>query len=138
MGPALWLCAACLVFLFLLHRPILILSAEEGEARMLGLSVGKVRFVVLLAATLAVSCIVSLSGLIGFVGLLAPHGARLMTGENDSGTMLLGGLLGSVLLVWADILARTAAAAELPVSIFTSLLGAPFLVFLIFRGRQGT
>ena len=50
--------------------------------------------------------------------------------------MLLGGLLGGALLVGADILARTAAATELPVSIFTSLLGAPFLIYLIARGRR--
>ena len=50
--------------------------------------------------------------------------------------MLLGGLLGGILLTGADILARSAAATELPVSIFTSLLGAPFLIYLIIRGRQ--
>ena len=91
---------------------------------------------VLLAATLAVACVVSLSGLISFVGLLAPHGARLLTRRNDRPTMLLGGLLGGVLLVGADILARSVAATELPVSIFTSLLGAPFLLYLIVRGRR--
>lgn len=136
IGGSLALCFLCVAFLFLLHRQILLLSAEEGEARMLGVSVGKVRLVVLLAATLAVSCIVSLTGLISFVGLLAPHGARLLTKNNSAGTMLLGGLLGSILLTGADILARSIAAVELPVSIFTSLLGAPFLVFLIIRGRQ--
>ena len=81
-------------------------------------------------------CSSDLSGLISFVGLLAPHGARLLTRRNDRPTMLLGGLLGGVLLVGADILARTAAATELPVSIFTSLLGAPFLIFLLVRGRE--
>ena len=92
---------------------------------------------VLLTATLAVSCVVSLSGLISFVGLLAPHGARLLTRRSGPGTMLLGGLLGGILLTGADILARSVAAAELPVSIFTSLLGAPFLLFLIVKGEAG-
>ena len=136
IGGNLALCAACLAGLFLLHRQVLLLSAEEGEARMLGVQVGRLRLVVLLLATLVVSCIVSLSGLISFVGLLAPHGARLLTGRNGIGTMWLGGLLGGILLVGADILARTAAATELPVSIFTSLLGAPFLIFLLVRGRE--
>ena len=53
---------------------MILLSAEEGEARMLGVSVGKLRLAVLLVATLVVSCVVSLTGLISFVGLLAPHG----------------------------------------------------------------
>ena len=138
IGGNLALCGVCLAVLFLLHRQILLLSAEEGEARMLGVSVGKLRLAVLLVATLVVSCIVSLSGLISFVGLLAPHGARLLTERNHTGTMFLGGLLGGILLTGADILARSVAATELPVSIFTSLLGAPFLIFLIVRGRQKT
>ena len=83
------------------------------------------------------SSVVSLSGLISFVGLLAPHCARLLTKDNRMGTMLLSGLLGGSLLCLADILARSVGTAELPVSIFTSLLGAPFLIFLIFRERRG-
>lgn len=130
------LCILCLGVLFPLHRQIILLSGEEGETRMLGVSVGRLRLFVLLAATLTVSAVVSLTGLISFVGLLAPHGARLMTKNNRPGTMLLGGLLGSCLLVGADILARSVAAAELPVSIFTSLLGAPFLIILIIRRKN--
>lgn len=136
IGGNLVLCLICLIALFLLHRQILLLSAEEGEARMLGVSVGRMRLAVLLTSTLTVACVVSLSGLISFVGLLAPHGARLLTKRNTAGTMLLGGILGAVLLTGADILARSVAATELPVSIFTSLLGAPFLIYLIIKGRQ--
>ena len=136
IGGNILLCAACLFALFLLHRQLILLSTEEGEARMLGVNVQKLRLAVLLTATLVVSSIVSLSGLISFVGLLAPHGARLLTKNNRAGTMLLSGILGGILLCGADILARSVAATELPVSIFTSLLGAPFLVFLIVRGRR--
>ena len=130
------LCALCMAALFLLHRQVILLSAEEGEARMLGVSVGRLRLAVLLMATLTVSSVVSLTGLISFVGLLAPHGARLLTKNNRIGAMLLSGLIGGILLCGADILARSVAATELPVSIFTSLLGAPFLIFLILRGRK--
>lgn len=136
IGPNLVLCIFCMAGLFLLHRQIILLSAEEGEARMLGVSVGALRLIVLLIATLVVAAVVSLSGLISFVGLLAPHGARLLTKNNRMETMLLSGLLGGVLLCGADILARSVAATELPVSIFTSILGAPFLIFLIVRGRK--
>ena len=130
------LCVLCMGVLFLLHRQIILLSAEEGEARMLGVRVVQLRLLVLMVATLSVSSVVSLTGLISFVGLLAPHGARLLTGQNRMGTMLLGGLLGGILLCGADILARSVASTELPVSIFTSVLGAPFLIFLIVQGRQ--
>lgn len=130
------LCVLCLGALFILHRQIVLLSTEEGEARMLGVPVGRLRLMVLLIATLTVSSVVSLTGLISFVGLLAPHGSRLLTKDNRKGTMLLSGLLGSVLLLTADIFARSVAATELPVSIFTSLIGAPFLISLIVRGRR--
>ena len=136
IGCNLILCLACLALLFLLHRHVILLSAEEGEARMLGVPVLRLRLIVLLVATLVVSSVVSLTGLISFVGLLAPHGARMLTKENRVGTMLLSGLLGGILLCGADLAARSAAATELPVSIFTSLLGVPFLVYLIVRGRR--
>ena len=136
IGGSLMLCAVCMIVLFLLHRHVVLLSSEEGEARMLGVHVVGLRLAVLLVATLAVSAVVSLTGLISFVGLLAPHGARMLSGNNRSSTMLLSGFAGSILLCGADILARSVATAELPVSIFTSLIGAPVLVLLIIRGRR--
>lgn len=136
IGQNLVLCMICLIVLFLLHRQVILLSAEENEARMLGVPVGKLRLAVLLTATLTVASVVSLTGLISFVGLLAPHGARLITKSNRMGTMFLSGLMGGIILCGADILARSAASSELPVSIFTSLLGAPFLIGLIVRGRR--
>lgn len=136
IAPALSLGVLSVLALFLLHRQVLLLSAGGGEARMLGVSVGRVRLLVLLFATLAVACVVSLTGLISFVGLLAPHCARLLRKDNRPGTMALSGLLGGCLLCGGDLLARSAAASELPVSIFTSALGAPFLIYLVIRGRR--
>ena len=135
-GGNLVLTVLCTAVLFFLHRQIILLSAEEGEARMLGMSVGTMRLTVLLIATLTVAAIISQTGLISFIGLLAPHIARLLSGDNRIGTMLLGGFCGGILLLGADILARTASAAELPVSIFTSLLGAPFLIWLVLGKRN--
>lgn len=129
-------CLVCLLGLFLLHRQIVLLSAREDEAKMLGVSVTVLRILVLLLATLCVAAVVSLTGLIAFVGLLAPHAARLLTKRNHRGTMVLSGLLGGILLCGADLLARSVAQTELPVSMFTSLLGAPFLVWLIVRRRR--
>jgi len=126
----------CLVVLFFLHRQVILLSAEESEAKMLGVSIGKMRLAILLVATLAVASTISLTGLISFVGLLAPHIARLLTKDNRIHTMFLSGLLGSILLCLADLLSRSVGSHELPVSIFTSLLGAPFLIYLIFKDRR--
>ena len=136
IGGNMILCLVCMAVLFLLHRQVILLSAEEGEARMLGVNVGGLRLAVLLVATLVTASVVSLTGLISFVGLLAPHGARLLAKHNRISTMLLSGLLGGILLCGADILARSVAATELPVSIFTSFLGAPFLIYLIAGGRE--
>ena len=120
----------------MLHRQILLLSLEESESRMLGVSVGKLRFAVLLLATLLTASVISNTGLISFIGLLAPHTARLLTGSSRFPTLLLGGLWGSLLLLAADILARSVASSELPVSIFTSLLGAPFLIYLVIKAAD--
>ena len=129
-------CVVCLVGLFLLHRQIVLLSAREDEAKMLGVSVTALPIVVLLLATLCVAAVVSLTGVIGFVGLLAPHAARLLTKRSHRGTMVLSGLLGGILLCGADLPARSVAQTELPVSMFTSLLGAPFLIWLIVGRRK--
>ena len=136
VGGNLVLGIICMALLFPLHRQVMLLSSEEGEARMLGVNVRILRLVVLLIATLVVSAVVSLTGLISFVGLLAPHVSRMLIKSNKSSTMMLSGLSGGCLLCAADLLARSVAATELPVSIFTSLVGAPFLVALIIRGRR--
>ncbi|MBP9999951.1 MAG: iron ABC transporter permease [Clostridiales bacterium] len=130
------LCMICVGAVFLLHRQIILLSMEEGEARMLGVNAGKLRLLLLLLATLMVSCVVSLSGLISFVGLVTPHLARMLTKNSRASTMFLGGIFGGCLLTFSDILARSVAKTELPVSIFTGIIGAPFLIYLIVRGRQ--
>lgn len=123
----------CMIGLFMLYRHIVMLSADEDEAEMLGVHVAKMRMIILLFATLIVAAVVSVTGLISFIGLLAPHIARLITKNNRISTMFLSGLVGGILLCLADMLARSVAASELPVSIFTSLLGAPFLIYLLMR-----
>ena len=124
------------IAILLLHRHVLALSVREDEARMLGVSVQVTRFYVLFLATLTVAATVSVTGLISFIGLLAPHTARLLTGDHKQFSCLLSGIIGSFLLLTADVLAKSLATVELPVSIFTSLLGAPFLIFLILSGRR--
>lgn len=129
------LCIICIAVIFMLHRQLILLAADEIEARMLGVNVERLRLILLILATLTVSCVVSIAGLISFVGLFAPHVARMITRNNRLETMLLTGTVGSCLLILSDILARSAASTELPISIFTSILGAPFLIYLVVRGR---
>lgn len=124
--------AAGLAGLALLRRPVLLLGLPDDEARMLGVPVTGMRRAALALATLVTGAVVSVTGLIAFVGLLAPHIAALLRRGGRPG-MLLSGLTGAGLLLAADVLARSLAASEVPVSVVTSLLGAPFLFWLLCR-----
>ena len=121
------------IVIALLYRQVLILSTSEEEAVSLGVHVTILRFIILMLATLIVSSIICVTGLISFIGLIAPHIARLLTKRNDIFTYITSGLTGAILLTLADILARSVSTSELPVSIFTSLLGAPLLIILLIR-----
>lgn len=129
-GAAPWVLLG-LLGVFLLHRQVLLLGLDEDEAAMLGVPVAWMRCIVLLLATLITGAVVSVTGLISFIGLLAPHIARLLTRSSRFSTTVLSGLVGGILLLAADILARSVGSSEIPVSIITSLLGAPFLFWLM-------
>ena len=106
----------------------------KTRPRSLGVPVALLRLLALTVATLIVAAIVSVTGLISFTGLLAPHTARLLTKDSRVPAFFLSGILGGALLLASDIIARSAASGEMPVSILTSALGAPFLLWLIFKG----
>ncbi len=122
--------------IFMLHRQILLLALDSDEAKMLGVRVETLRTIVLVLATLVVGGIVSVAGLISFIGLLAPHIARLLTKSSDTLSLALSGTIGAGLLLCADCLTRSISASEIPISILTSLLGAPFLIYLICKGGK--
>ena len=124
------------IIMALLYRQILILSTSEEEAVSLGVHVTSLRFIILMLATLVVSSIICVTGLISFIGLIAPHIARLLTKRNDIFTYITSGFTGAILLTLADILARSVSSSELPVSIFTSLIGAPLLIILLIRANK--
>lgn len=118
-------------------RALNALQLGEAEARHLGVPVSRVKLVVLLAATLCVSVLVSSTGQIGFIGLVAPHCIRLLFGT-DQRILLPGSmLLGALIVVTADTAARTLAApTEIPLGVLTAMLGAPFFMMLILRSRR--
>lgn len=124
------------IIMAMLYRQVLILSTSEEEAVSLGVNVTSLRFIILMLATLVVSSIICVTGLISFIGLIAPHIARLLTKRNDIFTYITSGFTGAILLTLADILARSVSPSELPVSIFTSLLGAPLLIILLIRANK--
>lgn len=125
-----------LVLLYLLFRQITILSLDSDMSLMLGVNVGQVRMGVMIIATVAVGAVVSVTGLITFIGLMAPHIARLLHRKNDKSTLLLSGMIGAMLLLCADMIARSLYTSELPISVVTSLLGVPFLISLVIKGER--
>lgn len=112
------------------------LQLGEAEARHLGVPVQQVKRRVLIAAALGVGALVSCTGGIGFIGLVAPHCVRLACGPDQRFVMPGAMLLGAALTVLADLAARTVATpAEMPLGIVTALLGAPFFLVLLWRSR---
>ena len=118
-------------------RKLDIMQLGEIEAYRLGIKVKKVKMIVILLSALMVGISVSLSGIIGFVGLVVPHLVRLIAGTNHTYLFAGSALLGITITVGADLLSRTAISpAELPVGLATSALGAPFFLFLVMRLRK--
>jgi iron complex transport system permease protein len=129
--------AATLV-LWRLAAPLNALMLGEAEARHLGIDVQRLKVSVLVAAALAVGAAVAVSGIILFIGLVAPHMVRLACGPDHRVVLPGATLLGALLVVLADTVARTVGApAELPLGVFTALIGAPFFVALLLRERRG-
>ena len=102
----------------LLYRQILILSTSEEEAVSLGVHVTSLRFIILMLATLIVSSIICVTGLISFIGLIAPHIARLLTKRNDIFTYITSGFTGAILLTLADILRKKCILTESRQSVY--------------------
>ncbi len=111
-----------------------LLLGEEAAAH-LGIDVRRERGILLGLATLVTAAAVAVSGLIGFVGLVAPHLVRLMVGPNARNVLPLSAILGAVLLVCADLVARLF--GEIPVGVVTAIIGAPFFLALLRSARNG-
>ena len=126
----------CAAVIFAYSRVMNVMQLDEEHARQLGVNVGRTKALLIAAASLATAAAVSFSGLIGFVGLIAPHVARMLWGVDYRSLLPLSMLLGAGFLILADMAARTAVSpAELPVGIVTAFCGAPFFLYLL-RRRQ--
>lgn len=122
--------------LFHLRRQITMLALDEDESRALGVRVGPVRFLILCLTTLMVAVIICITGRIAFLGLIAPHIGRLVFRRNGFPTTVFSAMVGCLVLTLADCAARTAYSVELPISVVTTVLGVPFLVYFMCRRRR--
>jgi iron complex transport system permease protein len=129
----------CLL-VFLSSRPLDLILQGEETAESLGLNVRQARVIIALGASLAVAAAVAAAGIIGFVGLVAPHGVRMLTGPVHKRLLPASALAGALLVLLADTFARSLLPPlEFPVGVITSLGGAPFFIYLLVRygGRLG-
>jgi len=131
-------CLVPAIILWTQGRSLNLLALGEDAATQLGADVARVRRTSFLASALAVGAAVSVSGVIGFVGLIVPHCLRLAFGSDQRLLIPAAFLGGAIFLVWADAAARTLfAPTEIPVGALTALCGGPFFVFLLRRQEEG-
>jgi iron complex transport system permease protein len=123
--------------LYLLRWRMNLMSLGDEEARALGAETRRLRAVFIAAATLITAASVSVSGIIGWIGLVIPHAARLLAGPEFSRLLPAAMLLGAGYLLAVDTLARTMAAIEIPIGILTAVIGAPVFLWLLASGRRG-
>ena len=135
--PALIIISLTVLWLIPSSRKLDLLQLGEPEAYRLGVDVRRLKFKVIISSAVIVGLSVSLSGMIGFVGLVVPHLVRLLGGVNHNYLLPGSALLGASLMMGADLLSRILIQpAELPVGLITSAIGAPFFLWLIFRIRK--
>ncbi|MBW1975678.1 MAG: iron ABC transporter permease [Deltaproteobacteria bacterium] len=128
----------CSIIVFFYSRELDLLALGDVHAHHLGVSVGRVRIILLSTASLITAAAVSLTGIIGFVGLVVPHIVRFMVGPRHHKLLFYSFFAGAVLLVGADTVARTilGQGQELPVGVVTALIGGPFFCVILFTRKK--
>ena len=136
--PAIFVVGGTILFTLMGSRFNIMMMGDEDAAAM-GLRVKLFRSTMFLLCSLVVASLVSITGIIGFVGLVVPHVTRLISGTSDNRIIMpMSALLGGIFLLWADAFARCAfGAVELPIGIVTAFIGAPFFMFLMIRSGYG-
>lgn len=122
--------------LFVMRWHINVLAIGEQEAETMGVEVGRVRLMALVLATLITAAAVSVSGMIGWVGLVVPHFCRKFTGSNFRWLLPASMLTGALFLLLVDDVSRNLFTVEIPIGILTAIIGAPFFLYLIAKGGR--
>ncbi|WP_188891105.1 FecCD family ABC transporter permease [Paenibacillus radicis (ex Gao et al. 2016)] len=126
-----------LPLLFVYANPLNLLVLGERHASHLGIRVERTKLIVLIGSTLLTAAAVSVSGVIGFVGLVIPHLIRLIVGPDYRLLIPLSAIGGGIFVLWADTLARMALSPrEIPLGVVTALIGAPFFAYLLYRSKR--
>ncbi|WP_415319655.1 FecCD family ABC transporter permease [Clostridium perfringens] len=124
-----------LIYFFTQYRNLNLMVLGDETSITLGLNIEKHRKIYMILSSLITGVIVSVCGTIGFVGIMIPHIVRLIFGTDHKTLLPFSALVGAIFLIWADVIARCAIAnMELPIGIITSVIGAPFLLWLMVKG----
>jgi len=131
-----WICVGMLV-IYVFARDMNVMLLGEEPAQHLGVEVEALKKIMMVSTSLIAAVAVSVSGIIGFVGLIIPHAVRILVGPDHRILLPSSALVGGIFLVWADTLARTIIApTEMPVGIITALFGAPFFIYLLRKRKR--
>ena len=133
--------AVCALVLLVISGQLNVAMFDDGEAESLGVRIHRVRWIAIIAASLATAAAVAISGPIGFIGLICPHAARAVVGSDQRRLVPIAASAGAILLMLADAATRLLAAenllaTKLPVGVLTGLLGGPFFLWLLLRGSS--
>lgn len=122
--------------LLLLRWRMNLLSLSDEEAKSLGINVSLIRGIFIVSATLITASAVSIAGIIGWIGLIVPHITRMIVGANFRYQLTVSMMIGAIMLLITDTLARSIASIELPLGILTSAVGAPFFLAILLQARR--
>lgn len=123
-----------LIVTWLVRHDLDILLLGENEARQMGLTVKRFQLMIVMLASVSIAVVVGKIGVVGFIGLITPHLARMAVGPRHEDTILFTGVIGAIVMIWADVLSRSMyAPEEVPIGVLTSLLGAPLFIWILVK-----
>jgi iron complex transport system permease protein len=128
---------ACVLAILMLSQDLNAISIGEEEALHLGIKIEAVKTILFILTSLITACLVCICGMIGFVGLIIPHTARMIVGPNHKTLIPAACIGGAAFMVICDTIARTAfSPAEIPIGVITSIIGAPIFIILLKRNQR--
>ena len=126
----------CIAVIFLLRWRINLLTIDDDVVKTMGVNITMLRIIVIIAATIITAISISMAGQVGWVGLIIPHFCRMLVGENHTRLVPFTISIGICFMVIIDTISRSMFAAEIPISVLTSIIGAPFFIYML-RSRGG-
>lgn len=121
-----------MLYIYMFNQDLDVLLLGNHEAAQMGLSVKQLQLSIVVISSIVIATLVSKVGVVGFIGLIIPHLARIIGGPKHKHTLLFSALIGSIVMIWSDVLSRALySPEEIPIGVLTSLLGAPLFIWII-------